>query len=311
MTQIIPLPDAPVSLDTLAIGLQAHVLASGVHLPEDKNLLARIASAARYGSVKAILAVQDEQAVGIAAWWISDNVAHIKLLYALPGVPATISRDLLAHAMDNLRPGPALSNIYAELPEVPPPLHEVLSEAGFVGVRRLMMQIKLAATAWQAIPPPGYHLTTWKDIHLAEAAEVVYRANVGTTDAQIIPELRTAESTYDILGQTLAGRYGRLDRDASGLIFTDDNAVVGVTFATQRGDNLGFVAEICVLPTHRRRGLARALMHHTHSVFRAAGVNTIMLGVTEGNPAQQLYEGLGYTIIGSVWSYIWPKPSGW
>lgn len=315
MALIVPLYEAHVSLDALAVGLPDYVRASGLLLPEDEGLLDRIVSAARFGSVEAVLAVQADQAVGIAAWQDTDGIGHINLLYVLPGQPETVTRALLAHMMAQFRAGDAV-NVYAEFPAVPPPMGDALAESGFVGIRRLLMQADLTGPARfdapaDAIPPPGYLLEPWDDAYLEAAAQIVYRANMGTTDALIIPELRTPDSTRAVLHQTLAGRYGRFDRAASGLIFHHDGQAVGVTLTTQRSGGQGFVAEICVLAGHRRRGLARALMQHTHTVFRAAGLRESTLGVTAGNPAQHLYERLGYAIIGSIWSYVWPKPPGW
>ncbi|MBN2469363.1 MAG: GNAT family N-acetyltransferase, partial [Anaerolineae bacterium] len=64
-------------------------------------------------------------------------------------------------------------------------------------------------------------------------------------------------------------------------------------------------------PDHRRRGLARHLMLHTHAALRAAGVEHNTLGVTQGNPARRLYDSLGYAPIGGVWAYVHPPPAEW
>jgi ribosomal protein S18 acetylase RimI-like enzyme len=197
------------------------------------------------------------------------------------------------------------------LPEAPPAVSQALHEMGFVSAKRLIMRAELVEPQPPVILPPGCYLTPWRGDDFASAAEVIYRANVGTLDAQIIPELRALASTQRIVWQTLDGRYGWFDQQASGLALAADGEVVGVALVTRQEGNQGFTAEICVLPAHRRRGLARALMCRTHAVLMAHGLRECMLGVTGGNPARHLYESLGYAVIGSLWTYVWPKPDGW
>ena len=192
-----------------------------------------------------------------------------------------------------------------------PAVREALHACGFVGVERLIMRADLSGRAWTASPPAGYTLRSWESADLTPAAHVIYCANVGALDAQIIPELRSEEAVRQIVWQTTVGRYGAFDTRASGTVLDAGGALVGVTLATRRRSGQGFTAEICVLPEHRRRGLARALIVHSHASFQADGILTGMLGVTDGNPARYLYESLGNSRIGSVWTYVWPRPEGW
>ncbi len=311
MFTLVPLLDASASLDALSTGLLAHLQASGMPLPEDECFLDYITAAVRYGRTRAWLAVHDGQAIGVVAWHHDNHIGHIALLYTLPQAPAAVARELLAQAMAALQEQDVADGIYAELPDAPLAVRQALDEAGFVGAERLIMRAELAGESVPVEVPPGYRLIGWQDDYCDAVAEVIYRANAGTLDAQIIPELRTLASTARIVWQTLDGRYGRFDRKASGLALAEGEGVVGVTLTTGRISGQGFTAEICVLPAHRRRGLARALMGRAHAIFYAEGRREAMLGVTEGNPARHLYESLGYVPVGSVWTYAWPKPDSW
>ena len=65
-----------------------------------------------------------------------------------------------------------------------------------------------------------------------------------------------------------------------------DGAVVG---------SVGVVTEVSVVPAHRRRGLARALLTRALGALLARGVVTARLQVRDGNaPAVALYESLGF-----------------
>ncbi len=61
----------------------------------------------------------------------------------------------------------------------------------------------------------------------------------------------------------------------------------------------GFISEVGVIPSQRRRGLATALMLESMRRMQAAGMSTALLNVNTNNPgAIQAYERLGFTIIG-------------
>ncbi len=319
MFRLTSLTEAGISLDALSRGLVRHMQASGMSLPEDDDLLDYVRESARLGRMDGALVVQRaglrERACGVGAWRVEHGAGVISLLYllpdTLPGQGSDAACALLERAKQGLTAQGAPLGLYAELPEVAAPVREALRLAGFVGVERLIMRADLAGQVWESQVPGGYTLRAWEPSDLAPAAHVIYRANVGTLDAQIIPEMRSEEAVGQIVWQTTVGRYGTFDARASGTVLEAGGGVVGVTLATRRRSGQGFTAEICVLPEHRRRGLARALIMRSHAVFQADGIRTGMLGVTDGNPARYLYESLGYRRIGSVWTYVWPRPEGW
>jgi ribosomal protein S18 acetylase RimI-like enzyme len=80
----------------------------------------------------------------------------------------------------------------------------------------------------------------------------------------------------------------------------DEGRMVGFVAADLRpGQNLAWIATIGVLPEHRRRGVARALLLACEERVR---VSAIRLNVRVSNKgALQLYHELGYAEVG-----IWP-----
>lgn len=76
--------------------------------------------------------------------------------------------------------------------------------------------------------------------------------------------------------------------------------VIGVIEA----DGTGHITTIGVAPEYRRKGLARLMMHEIERSFSARGVKTIRLEVRVGNdPAQMLYEQLGYIVVERMQRY--------
>jgi ribosomal-protein-alanine N-acetyltransferase len=74
--------------------------------------------------------------------------------------------------------------------------------------------------------------------------------------------------------------------------------------AVVESDGVGHITTIGVAPEYRRRGLARLMLHEIERSFLMRGVTTVRLEVRVGNePAQLLYEQLGYVIVQRMGKY--------
>jgi ribosomal protein S18 acetylase RimI-like enzyme len=64
------------------------------------------------------------------------------------------------------------------------------------------------------------------------------------------------------------------------------------------------VQKVMVLPSHRRRGIAAALMAALEAAARARGVRLLYLDTSEGRGgARAFYEALGYIYVGGIPGY--------
>jgi mycothiol synthase len=148
----------------------------------------------------------------------------------------------------------------------------------------------------EAIPPrpdvPGIAIVPW-DAALSEAARVAQ--NEAFADHWGSTERDPASWEHD-----LAGYGSRLDLSFFAL---DGGRVVGVcrngSFpgdegVTGRRD--GWIMNLSVVRSHRKRGIASALIVASLEAFRAAGFTHSALGVDSANPtgAYGVYERLGY-----------------
>ena len=107
------------------------------------------------------------------------------------------------------------------------------------------------------------------------------------------PELHAGEAR-----RTLAGAYGPVEWDAS-LLATLDQALIGATVVTlDRGHLL--LAFALVSPEWRNRGLGTALVIRSGNRLSATGATEWTLAVTVGNPAQRLYERVGFRVDPSL-----------
>jgi GNAT superfamily N-acetyltransferase len=103
----------------------------------------------------------------------------------------------------------------------------------------------------------------------------------------------------DLLNGTLVGQYMA---GPSGQIL-DGGELVATCIVNRGADNPPYggpwVSEIFRHPDPRFAGLGRALMTHAIGELAAAGEETLSLVVTAENPAQRLYETLGFEVKGA------------
>lgn len=87
-------------------------------------------------------------------------------------------------------------------------------------------------------------------------------------------------------------------------VATDTGEMAGFIFVMINPDGAGHITTIGVAPEHRRRGLARMMLHHVANVLPAKGVSTIVLEVRVSNTAaQQLYISEGFSCVQRVARY--------
>lgn len=86
-------------------------------------------------------------------------------------------------------------------------------------------------------------------------------------------------------------------------IASDDDPIVGFIFV-MTSNGTGHITTIGIAPEHRRRGLASRLLAHAEDALVRRGITTASLEVRVTNEgAQELYRGLGYTIVQRLSSY--------
>jgi predicted N-acetyltransferase YhbS len=95
--------------------------------------------------------------------------------------------------------------------------------------------------------------------------------------------------------RTIAGEYGPVQWDASLVAEAPEGDMIGATVVTHDRGHL-LLAFALVAPAWRNRGLGTALIVRSGNRLAAAGHSEWTLAVTTGNPAQHLYERLGFHV---------------
>src|SRR3954453_3074581 len=139
--------------------------------------------------------------------------------------------------------------------------------------------------------PSGVAIRPLRPTDTGKLATLMAVAYAGTVDDHgEPPSFHAAEAQ-----RTVAGNYGEVQWQASLLAHTSGDASVGTTVVTwDRGHLL--LAFALVAPEWRNRGLGTALIIRTANHLAAQGATEWTLAVTDGNPAKNLYERLGFRV---------------
>ncbi len=95
--------------------------------------------------------------------------------------------------------------------------------------------------------------------------------------------------------ETLNGKYGQVIWQAS-FVASDFHGLVCVSLVTEYEQLQPLLAFAATNPAFRGKGVASELIKRSLRALNSLGVPNLYLVVTEGNPAQRLYERLGFTL---------------
>lgn len=94
-------------------------------------------------------------------------------------------------------------------------------------------------------------------------------------------------------------------RQGGAVLAVDGERPVGSARFAREPEHL-YVGRLAVLPSHRRRGVASAIMNFLEGIAPSLGLNSIRIGVRESLPSNiALYRSLGYEVLD-----VSPHPRG-
>ncbi len=182
-------------------------------------------------------------------------------------------------------------------------------------VTRLSMSLSLDVQNPPAgLPvPPGYRFVPALALAVPLLAQVDFRAFEGGPDAGLVAE--TPEDNQRLLEGLLRGDLGAPLREGSPALLQDQDEshahLVGFVLALEESPHRALIADVAVLPDHRRRGLGQALLARSLRGLVALGFSQVTLWVTQANePARKLYERLGFRVDGQGHILRWTRPGG-
>jgi ribosomal protein S18 acetylase RimI-like enzyme len=105
-------------------------------------------------------------------------------------------------------------------------------------------------------------------------------------------------ATPDVIAQLLDAKRAIASRvEARGFAALDGDAIVSAT-DLYAAEGVAQIEDVGTLPTHRNRGLSRAVVLHAIAEARARGADLVMLVAAEDDWPRHLYSRLGFDPIG-------------
>jgi ribosomal protein S18 acetylase RimI-like enzyme len=217
---------------------------------------------------------------------------------------------LLTHVIETLQQTPGILRLEAQLL-----IHDTgvlapsfLSE-GFRLHQRLFMNMVLHGPS-PVFPTalPDVFLRRWTEADFQPAAACITAAYAGHIDATINDQYRTIAGSLRFLNNIV--RFpgcGVFDPSASFVAFSRATGhMVGLVLCSKIREDIGHVTQICVVPSHRGRGIGELLIAETMRELRKRNFSELSLTVTQANtPAVKLYRRMGFQIRRVFDAFVW------
>ena len=220
---------------------------------------------------------------------------------------------LLRHIFETLQNSPHVDRIESQLLLHPSGSHtNIFREAGFEVYRRLFMVQQLTGT-WvrpHIDLPPELELRPWRDDDLNSAGRLISEAYSSHPDSLINDQYRSPHGSLRFLHNIV--RYsgcGTFSPQVSHIVMERaSREIVALVLGSRVSSESGHITQLCVHPSHRRRGLGRLLLSVAAAGFAHQGVSEISLTVTEANQnAIELYRAEGYDCAHIFDAAVWER----
>jgi ribosomal protein S18 acetylase RimI-like enzyme len=258
-------------------------------------------------------AVQHGQVGGYAFFVYEGSKGVIGDLYADNSIQLegdTVQRRLAVHVIDTLQQSPGVHRIEAQLlPHESGTLSGPFLQEGFRQFPRLFMALPLQnGLNIHSGPSPDIEFRRWSEQDFQTAASVITTAYHGHVDSEINDQYRTLNGSLRFLNNIV--RFpgcGVFDSNASFVaVHRLTRGVVGLLLCSRVRDDVGHVTQVCVLPEHRRHGIAQLLIGLCTQELRSRNFSTLSLTVTEANAkAVELYHRLGFSSQRRFDAFVW------
>src|SRR5882757_1878226 len=156
-------------------------------------------------------------------------------------------------------------------------IDESFLEAGFTRHTRLFMEHDLGngmgASSSKTVLPPGYTLIPWSSNYYQAAAELIHASYAGHIDAEINDQYCSLHGSLRFLHNIV--RFpgcGVFDDHQSWMLRDQETGrLAGMILCSRVAPDVAHITQLCVAPSHRGRGLGRALLNHAARHLRRSG----------------------------------------
>ena len=264
-------------------------------------------------SLPGFAAMDGGKAVGFSFFVYEDYKGLIGDVFVSDSCPnGGAALELLTHVVETIRGTPGVRRIETQLMNFGNrPIGPWLRSRDFQSYRRKFMCLSLDDCPAPVSRPAEVRIVPWDARWFSEAVHLITQAYESHVDSRISDHYRTTAGAGRFLDNLL--HYpgcGDFQGACSVLAFPKDSSQpCGMLLASQVGEGVGHITQLCVAPHFRGLGVGynlvcRAIQSFCRNQFRA-----VTLTVTESNRrAVQLYEQLGFVPLREFDAFAWESP---
>ncbi len=168
--------------------------------------------------------------------------------------------------------------------------------------KRFRMEIDLNELPPVPRLPEGYGWLAWDYAHLELHAEVKFHSFYEEIDSVVFPSLSTREGCSYLMREI--SRKPGFRSEATWLLRNGEN-FCGTVQGVRERNGMGAIQNLGIVPSHRGRGLGRALLLQALHGFVRAGLGRAFLEVTAQNePAVRLYREVGFRFRKTIYKAV-------
>jgi ribosomal protein S18 acetylase RimI-like enzyme len=231
-------------------------------------------------------------------------------LPAAPGrMPETVEQRLAVHVIETLQRSPGVQRIEAQLlPHESGALAEPFLAEGFRQFPRLFMVLDLGGPPLPCAEFPDIDFRRWLEHDFQPASSVITACYRDHIDAEINDQYRSLNGSLRFLNNIV--RFpgcGVFDAHSSFVaVHRASRSIAGLLLCSRVRDDVGHITQVCVLPSHRGRGIGESLIALCMQELRNRNFTGLSLTVTEANlKAVELYRRLGFATRRRFDAFVW------
>ena len=168
--------------------------------------------------------------------------------------------------------------------------------------KRFRMEIDLNELPSTPSLPEGYSWLPWDEAYLELHAEVKFHSFYEEIDSVVFPSLSTRTGCTYLMREI--SRKSGFRSEATWLLAFGDS-YCGTVQGVRERNGMGAIQNLGIVPSHRGRGLGRALLLQALHGFVRAGLGRAFLEVTAQNEAAiRLYRGVGFRFRKTIYKAV-------
>ena len=242
---------------------------------------------------------------GLLMTVVRRGVAHLTLLHVLEGESGKGVEEALLNAATSYLRHEGVRAIIGEFVRYRAlTIEQSMWKLNFSRFNRRLMIADLSDPRLAAEAPPTTVPCGARD---AMAANVLVEAYREHPSRDLHPEAHDKSSATSFFEGFRAGGYGATT-SAFYRMQRERDSCVGIIAGAEAAPGVGFILHVATSPSAQCAGVGTQLIRELAAEFRRYGYKRIALGVTCGNPAERLYERLGFRDLLPVETYAWWAP---